>query len=186
MTTADQRPVPRLRLAESACAAAARMALEACPLETGGILLGWHEADTIVVSHVLRIGDPHASTHEYVRNDEAAQRALDTFRSVSADGRIGYVGEWHSHPVAQPPSPIDYASLRQLAQEVDHPVALAVFAVNYDDSVTPFLTTATRDGQQVTVHRRLSAWAHPPPAHGLSRVGRAGCTTPRRSGSGCG
>lgn len=156
MTTADPCPRPQLRLFKTARAAAARMALEARPLETGGILLGWHEEDTIVVSHVLQIGDPRASTHAYVRNDEAAQRALNAFRSVSPDGRIGYVGEWHSHPVAQPPSHIDYASLRQLAKQTQHQVALAVFAVSYDDSVTPFLATATRDGQQVTVHRRLS------------------------------
>jgi integrative and conjugative element protein (TIGR02256 family) len=129
------------------------MALEARPMETGGILLGWHEEDTIVVSHVLQIGDPRASMHQYIRNDEAAQRALDTFQSVSPDGKIGYVGEWHSHPVAQPPSQIDYDSLRQLAQEAQHQVAMAVFAVSNDDSVTPFLVTANRDGAQVAVHR---------------------------------
>lgn len=162
MTTADPGQERPLRLLGTARAAAARMALEARPLETGGILLGWREDETIVVSHVLQIGDPHASTHEYTRSDHDAQRALDAFRSISPDARIGYVGEWHSHPVDQPPSHIDYDSLRQLARETEHEVALAVFAVNHDDSVTPFLATATRDGREVVVHRRFDPPRHDP------------------------
>lgn len=153
VTTGSPSPTPRLRLVEAARADASRMALDSRPLETGGILLGWHEDDAIVVSHVLRVTDPQARTYEYIRNDKAAQSALDDFRSSSPDEHIGYVGEWHSHPAQQPPSHIDYATLRGLALDADYQVALAVFSVNFDGSVTPYLATANRRGRRVEIHR---------------------------------
>ncbi len=153
MTTAEPRPSPRLRILDSARAIASSMTLEACPLETGGILLGWHEGDAVVVSHVLQVGDRRASSHGYVRNDESAQRALDDFLATSPDDRIGYVGEWHSHPVPMPPSDLDCSTLRELAEDTGYQVALAVFSVSLDGSVTPYLATAIRNGKQVTLHR---------------------------------
>lgn len=144
MTTAEPRPSPRLLIMDAARACGSRMTLDAYPLETGGILLGWHEDDAIVVSHILQVGDHRASTHAYVRNDKAAQTALDDFRASSPDSSIGYVGEWHSHPVPLPPSDIDYSTLRELAGDTAYQVALAVFSVNLDGSVTLSIRSSER------------------------------------------
>lgn len=129
------------------------MAVEAHPFETGGILIGWHEDDTIVVTHVLQVGDHRVSRHDYVRNDKAAQAALDDFRCTSPDANIGYVGEWHSHPAQQPPSQTDYGTLRDLAHDTGRHVGMAVFAVTDDGSVIPYLATASKEGESVSVHR---------------------------------
>jgi hypothetical protein len=153
VTTADNAGAPpKVKLSDKARHHATRRALEAWPSETGGILLGWHDGETMVVSDALQVDDPEASPHGYMRNDGTAQHALDAFLSGSSDPRVGYIGEWHSHPSPQPPSHIDYTTLRELALDTDYQVALAVFSVDADRSVTAHLATATRTGSHVRLH----------------------------------
>lgn len=153
MTTVRPGQAPRLRMTDAARARGSLLAKEALPREAGGILLGWHEGETIVVTDVISVSDPRARTHCYVRNHKAAQESLDAFRANTADPNIGYVGEWHSHPAQQPPSEIDFATLTDIAHVTPLQVAMAVFSVNLDGSVTPHLVTATKSGKKVAINR---------------------------------
>ncbi len=151
MTTDEQTVTPRLQLAATALSNGSELARAALPRETGGILVGWHEDDTVVVTDVLPVPDKRAGGHHYSRNHKRAQRVLDQHRKQTADKNVGYVGEWHSHPAPQPPSHIDLNSLAELTEVTVHTVALVVFAVHPDGAVSPVGAAGRRHGRTVTI-----------------------------------
>lgn len=157
MTTADEATPtaslsePGLEVRAEALDAATGLALAALPRETGGILVGWHEDDTVVVTGMLPVLDKRAGRRHYVRNHKRGQKVLDQHREACADDRIGYVGEWHSHPAPQPPSSVDYNALADLTTDVTGQVALVVLAIHPDHHVTPVGATARRTGNEVTI-----------------------------------
>jgi len=102
---------------------------QALPLETGGVLLGTYHADGIHVIRFIEIADPCATATEYLCDGDAAQDAMDA--AIAVEGlrsRVGFVGEWHSHPADQPPSRRDVMTLTQLASGRKQPLALVVLA----------------------------------------------------------
>lgn len=157
MTTADGGPAPStdpqpgLQIHPAALETAIRVALTALPRETGCILVGWHEDATVVVAGMLAVPDKKAGRCHYVRNGNDAQKVLDTHRASCVDRRVGYVGEWHSHPAPQPPSSVDYGALAELTRETNEQVALVVLAVQDGAQVTPLGATAQRVGREVTI-----------------------------------
>lgn len=152
MTTDEQTVTTRLQLASTALNNGSDLARAALPRETGGILVGWHEGDTIVVVDVLPVPDKHAGGHHYSRNHKRAQRVLAQHRKQTADNNVGYVGEWHSHPMPQPPSHLDLNSLAELTEVTDQTVALVVFAVHPDGAVSPVGAAGQRHGTTITIH----------------------------------
>lgn len=98
------------------------------PLEIGGVLLGYHEDNDVVVTHALVVDSAAATKKRYVRDDVLANARLAAFLADrAADDPIGYVGEWHSHPAPSGPSSIDHDAMRAAASASDSPVALLVF-----------------------------------------------------------
>lgn len=98
------------------------------PLETGGILLGYHEGNNVVVTHALAVDGAVATKDRYVRDDVLANARLADFLAHRAeDDPTGYVGEWHSHPAPSGPSKIDHDAMRAAAKTTDSPVALLVY-----------------------------------------------------------
>lgn len=92
----------------------ARAAAEAAvPFEIGGILVGAVTRDGVWISdfvtilgrdrHHARFAIPSGTTHA----------AVDAARQI--DDRLGYIGDWHTHPADIGPSGIDLATLRHLA-----------------------------------------------------------------------
>jgi integrative and conjugative element protein (TIGR02256 family) len=144
-------PQPGLQVHREALDTATTLALAALPRETGGILVGWHEDDTVVVIAMLAVPDKKAGRRHYVRNHKRAQKVLDQYREACADDRIGYVGEWHSHPAPQPPSNVDYNALVDLATDVAGQVVLVVLAIHPDHHVTPVGATARRTATEVII-----------------------------------
>jgi len=142
---------PRLQLSSTALANGSELARAALPRETGGILVGWHEGDTVVVTDVLPVPDRRAGGRHYNRNHKRAQRVLDLHRKRTADENVGYVGEWHSHPAPQPPSHVDLNSLADLTEATDQTVALVVFAVHSDGAVSPVGAAGRRRGDTVNI-----------------------------------
>ncbi|WP_162251543.1 MULTISPECIES: Mov34/MPN/PAD-1 family protein [unclassified Nocardioides] len=151
MTTDDETVAPRLQLAATALINGSDLALAALPRETGGILVGWYDGDTVVVTDVLPVLDKRAGGHHYSRNHKRAQRVLNQHRKQTADKNVGYVGEWHSHPAPHPPSRVDLDSLAELTEVTDQTVALVVFAVNADGAVSPLGAAGRRHGRTVTI-----------------------------------
>ena len=139
MTTADPDGIATIRVAEDALADGERLALEALPNELGGILVGWWEGNsTAVVVGVLSVPDDAAGRTHYERRHSRAQQALDSYRVSHGDPRLGYIGEWHSHPAPQPPSSTDRSELVAIVRESKKRAALVVLAVQEGNRVDTY------------------------------------------------
>lgn len=122
------RSTPSIDVLSDAHEAIASETAKRLPIETGGILLGYREADNLVVTHALVVDGNGATKDRYVRDDVRANERLAEFLSDRAeDDPIGYVGEWHSHPAPSGPSAIDRSAMRAAAKAADGPVALLIF-----------------------------------------------------------
>lgn len=89
----------------------------ALPVETGGILLGCHVDGRPVVTDVFEITDDNATEDRYRVPEGAARTAVTSARE--RDARLGYLGEWHSHPSGEGPSPLDVAAMLALDADDD-------------------------------------------------------------------
>jgi integrative and conjugative element protein (TIGR02256 family) len=127
------RPVQTktIMLAESASATLARLARRAHPNETGGILLGVRNAGRPWITQAVEIPSTDRGRNHYRLPAGTTRAAVD--RARDADPRLGYLGEWHSHPSDVAPSPTDRATMRRLA--VRHPrTALVLIVVRRRDN----------------------------------------------------
>jgi proteasome lid subunit RPN8/RPN11 len=125
-----------VRLSDQAVALAERHSIESVPKEIGGVLVGWWEGrDTVVVHDFLIVRDHSAGWNHYVRVHQVADDLLVAYIKDAGDPRLGYVGEWHSHPAPQPPSATDRAALASTARQSQNPVALVVLAVTSSHDV---------------------------------------------------
>jgi integrative and conjugative element protein (TIGR02256 family) len=130
-------------VSEHALQLASRHAREGFPNEIGGILIGWREGKEVVVHDLVLITDETAGSHHYDRSQRQAQQLLEKYTADSGDDRLGYVGEWHSHPAHSPPSTTDLRALRAIAQTLGQPIALIVLAAHCDgSSIEPIGTIA--------------------------------------------
>ncbi|MBC2592393.1 Mov34/MPN/PAD-1 family protein [Rhodococcus aetherivorans] len=137
--TSRRRTVKRAQqvtITQAALASAEKAAWAALPFETGGILIGWRHEATVHIVDTLEVADGRAESHTYRRIHSAAQKHLDAYLAEHDDPHLGYIGEWHTHPRPQSPSPLDLASLRSVAQQLTSPIALLVVAVDPDRSGT--------------------------------------------------
>lgn len=109
--------------AEADLQSAAKAAL---PHETGGVLVGCVIDDRPVISQAIEIPDDLATVSEYRIAEGAAVRAVAAARE--SDPRLGYLGEWHSHPSGAGPSTLDVAAMLRAAEEggTPEPVLIVV------------------------------------------------------------
>lgn len=99
------------------------------PHETGGILLGWREPETLAVARALEVPDIGATPHRYRRHHAAAETALaSALASEPRDSPLGYIGEWHIHAGHQPPSWQDRREIAAISRISLSPVTLIVVA----------------------------------------------------------
>lgn len=135
----------RVKCAASVLTLLEEAARQAAPKETGGILTGWREGNTVVVRHALVVEDGSAQHATYQRRHAAAEAALLRHLEDLEDRRLGYVGEWHTHPLQQPPSGTDWASLGSVTRDAGGAVALLVAAL---DPTTDQVTTHAGVGRR--------------------------------------
>lgn len=129
MTTDEGNRI--IRIAGRPLAEAQGLAHDESPYELGGILVGWWEGhDVAVVRALLPVFDRHAGHDRYERKHSLAQKTLDDYVRSRPDVLSGYIGEWHTHPVPQPPSSIDRGALSAIVRQVRRPIALVVLALN--------------------------------------------------------
>lgn len=100
---------PTLLLSESAFAAMRTAADAAHPLESGGILVGVYVDGRPWVTRAIELASTDRGHNHYRIPGDATQPAVKAARAE--DSRLGYLGDWHSHPADSGPSPTDLASL---------------------------------------------------------------------------
>jgi proteasome lid subunit RPN8/RPN11 len=80
------------------------------PRETGGLLLGWWDQCVPVVRAAFEVSDPRAGHNRWTRHEDSATAALAAALAASHEPRLGYIGEWHSHPADIGPAAATSAS----------------------------------------------------------------------------
>lgn len=109
--------------------------------ERGGILVGYREGHDVYVEDALPVSDPTAGHSSYLRRARPAEQVLAAYLQPFAEteGRsyVGYVGEWHTHPLPAPPSPTDHAAMRTMSRANRQPVAMLVIA-RHDETTVSF------------------------------------------------
>lgn len=151
------RPPTRIDLRVEAYETIAFEAANHLPRETGGILLGYQDNGTIVVTHALVVEGKGATTNRYVRDDLRADELLQEYLEQRADDDpIGYVGEWHSHPSPSGPSTVDHAAMRATAKISSNPIALLVFAPGATGAFFGLIARRQRFGKTTTKEAIIS------------------------------
>lgn len=107
MIQSGTRPI--LRVSESAQFAMSAAALRAHPCETGGLLVGVYLDGQPWVTSAIEIPTAESGRNHFRIPSGATQPVVRAARRV--DERVGYLGDWHSHPRDLGPSPTDMATL---------------------------------------------------------------------------
>lgn len=109
---------PTVMITESARRTMIAAAANLHPHETGGILIGFLvDTGAPCITEAVELCPSQPSTLRYEVPDGRTTAAVDAART--RDERVGYVGEWHSHPTDQPASPTDRATMTRLAAHPD-------------------------------------------------------------------
>jgi proteasome lid subunit RPN8/RPN11 len=104
---------PELLIAESAVDQMKGAASLSHPLETGGILVGVHTDQQPWAIMAIEVPTSNRGRAHYHLPGGATRPAV--LRTRAIDHRLGYIGDWHSHPADVPPSTTDLASLRLIS-----------------------------------------------------------------------
>ncbi|MGH3973813.1 MAG: Mov34/MPN/PAD-1 family protein [Pseudonocardiaceae bacterium] len=120
MNRRKAKATPLLVLSESAQTAMIDAAAKAHPDETGGILIGVYVDNQPWVTRAIEIPSPCRGRHHYKIPAGATQPAVHAARRD--DSRLGYLGDWHTHPADVGPSPTDLATLAIFS--IQHPRTL--------------------------------------------------------------
>lgn len=113
-------------MTEHAHLALVNAATGSLPLETGGILLGVKlNGRPCVVSAIEIPSKDRSRAHYRLPGGQTKKRVIEA-RKV--DGRVGYLGEWHSHPADVGPSAQDRGAMRLLSYVQSSPCPLLIVA----------------------------------------------------------
>ena len=105
----------RAWICESAEESLIAAAFAAHPMEAGGILVGVHVGTRPWITHAVEVESPGGGPFRYEL--PAGARHTVVARMRRQDSRLGYVGEWHSHPADSGPSRKDIESLERIAAD---------------------------------------------------------------------
>ena len=129
-----RRQACRIVVAPSAWATATTAASRHSGRETGGVLVGWRHSAGVCVTEFIEVSDRRSTRSSYLRRHSAAAQHLESVIGDLPEGSPeGYVGEWHTHPEPQDPSPTDRGQLKQISKKRSADIALIV--VVYDPAV---------------------------------------------------
>jgi len=132
-----QQPVNRVRMTARALhTITTELATGDRDTETGGILLGHHHRDTVVVRHAGTPGPAAVRTPtSFLRDLTHAQGLAD--QAFADDGSV-WIGEWHTHPTAATtaPSTRDLHTYHQLLEdpELAFHTLIAIILTHYQDT----------------------------------------------------
>lgn len=138
------RAVTAVELDRGAWQSIVEIASDSAGLETGGILLGYRVGDDVRVVVAEEIKDASATESSYNLKRDAAQERLDEVRRhLPEASQVGFVGDWHTHPKAAPPSRTDWSSLARLGRHYRERI-VSVVVVRQDEGWNPYGLTVRR------------------------------------------
>lgn len=106
----------QILISESAVDAIEGASSSSVGLETGGILVGVQTDRGPWVTHSVEIPSDDRSAVRYVLPANSTADAVALARV--SDPRVGYVGDWHSHPVGVHASATDLRTMGTLARRL--------------------------------------------------------------------
>lgn len=106
-----------LHITEAAQAAMRHATHRAAPNETGGVLVGTHVDGHPVVTDAIEISAERPAPSRFIIEEGKTRQAVEAAAAV--DPRVGYMGEWHSHPLDQDTSNTDRVTMQMLAGAPD-------------------------------------------------------------------
>jgi proteasome lid subunit RPN8/RPN11 len=113
----------RVWISEQARTAMVTAATRAHPRETGGVLVGvladGRGAGRPWVTHAVEVSSPRSGRTRYELPAGARQRVVKSLRRQ--DARLGYLGDWHSHPINLDPSRTDATAVASISATGDCP-----------------------------------------------------------------
>lgn len=140
---------PELRLSDQSRDVLGASARAARTREQGGILVGYCTPAGLYIEDALVVDDESATHARYLRRSTKAESILSAYLEAQTDDLIGYVGEWHTHPLPVPPSGTDLASMRIMALRNSQQTGLIVVALERDLRGVTFYAFAS-DSRSVT------------------------------------
>lgn len=96
----------------------------AWPRETGGILLGVKARTGPWVTRAIEVRTDLRTTHSFQLPPNVTPRLVAEARID--DSRLGYLGDWHSHPARVEASETDRVTMRRLARRLQRRHVLIV------------------------------------------------------------
>ena len=118
------RAQQRVLFTEGAHALLVKRSVLAAPFETGGLLLGFQTHTGPFVTSVVEIVAVAPAPARFVIPSDITQAIVQNHRNL--DPRVGYLGDWHSHPASVGPSFTDFATLESLARDGRGPRLIAL------------------------------------------------------------
>lgn len=113
------------------------------PLETGGVLVGVLRDGAPWITAAIEIIDRGRTSASFVIPAGTTPLAVEAARL--RDGRVGYLGDWHSHPANVPASGTDRATLRGNARRRGKPREVPALLVVVRDAGTEWEIDVLRD-----------------------------------------
>lgn len=114
---------------------------DALPNETGGVLIGCHIDERPIVTQAPEHDDPDATPCTF-RLPEGETKALVEIARAT-DERLGYLGDWHSHPSGAGPSDLDTAAMLSAARESGQDRPLLLLAVPGENGTVDLMAYVT-------------------------------------------
>jgi proteasome lid subunit RPN8/RPN11 len=105
----------RVWLSEEAEAIITDSGRAAHPRETGGVLIGVLAGSRPWVTDAVHVPSRHSTGNTYEIPAGARRRAVEKARQK--DPRVGYLGDWHSHPADVGPSQCDQTTMASIAAD---------------------------------------------------------------------
>lgn len=113
-----------IKISESALEVIRRASAESWPTETGGILVGVETSEVMWVTKAIEVASTNRGTHSYRLPADVTPGLIEAARTV--DARLGYLGDWHSHPALMHASSTDRRTMQRLARIFRRPQILLV------------------------------------------------------------
>ncbi len=103
-------------------------------IETGGVLLGYIKNGIIFIEKASTPGKNAVHEEFYFKADSAYVDMIIDMEYANSNGKITYLGEWHTHPQLSPtPSDLDLISLSEItASKGDFCVMVILGSLNFN------------------------------------------------------